>query len=111
MADAGSMPPVVVAHGMTVAPDIAESEMVQRADAVFEDLYAVIIVDSDLTTFAEVERACMVLFRYTADEAAALAMRVHTTGEAVAAVLGRDDATKAVSALHAGNVRARMERV
>ena len=48
--------------------------------------FAVVVMDSDFTTFAEVENACIELFGYTPDEAAALSMRVHTTGEAVAVV-------------------------
>ena len=90
----------------SVIPDQALTEAVEE---IFDGRYAVVIMDSDFTTFAEVEGACVTLFGYTAAEAAALAMRVHTTGEAVAAVLGEDEARRAVGSLRKRNVRARAE--
>ena len=93
------------------APGVtAEEDLADQVGEVFDDLYAVIILDSDVTTFAEVEGACISLFGYTAAEAAALAMRVHTTGQAVAVLLPRDPARRAVEALRRRNVRARMEK-
>ena len=96
--------------GATLLPDVVERQLGDQVDALFEDLYAVVILDSDTTTFAEVERACMVLFAYGREEAEALSHRVHTTGEAVAAVMARREAARTVSALRAGNVRSRMAR-
>jgi ATP-dependent Clp protease adapter protein ClpS len=51
------------------------------------------------------------LFGFTAEEAADLAMKVHTTGEALAAVLPEAAARRAVRWLRSRNVRARMERL
>ncbi len=90
---------------------IDEQDLDGQVGEVFDDLYAVVILDSDLTTFAEVEGACVSLFGYTNEEAAALAMRVHTTGQAVAAVLERKDAARAVRDLRRWNVRSRLEKV
>ena len=90
---------------------IVEEEVGQQIDDLFDDQYAVIILDSDFTTFAEVEQACMELFGYSGSEAAALAMRVHTTGEALAAVMAEGDALLAVQQLRQRNVRARSERL
>ena len=67
----------------------------RRSAQLFDGHYAVIILDSDFTTFAEVEGACIELFGFTPEEAAALAMKVHTTGEALAAVLRRGRGTQA----------------
>lgn len=92
----------------TVIPD---EEIADKVGDLFDNHYAVIIMDSDLTTFAEVEGACIELFGYTSDEAAALAMRVHTTGEALAAVLAKTEAHRAVQTLRSRNVRARIEKV
>lgn len=93
------------------APVVPQEILAEAVDEIFDGRYAVVIMDSDFTTFAEVEGACMTLFGYTAAEAAALAMRVHTTGEAVAAVLPEAEARRAVGALHRHNVRARAEPV
>lgn len=88
-----------------------EEELGRQVEDLFEDRYAVIIMDSDFTTFSEVEQACVDLFGYSAPEAAALAMRVHTTGEALAAVLTEAEARRAVGRLKRRNVRARTERL
>ncbi len=95
----------------TVPAVVPEDEIAGKVRDPFEDHYAVIIMDSDFTTFAEVEGACVALFGYTSDEAAALAMEVHTTGEALAAVMGEVEARRAVSGLRGRNVRSRMERI
>lgn len=93
----------------TVPAVIPDYDLAGSVDEIFDDRYAVVVMDSDFTTFAEVEGACVALFGYTAEAAAALAMRVHTTGEAVAAVLGEHDAHRAVGSLRRRNVRARAE--
>lgn len=96
----------------TAAPDAAiDDEIADKVGEAFEGHYAVIILDSDFTTFAEVEGACVALFGYTPEEAAALAMKVHTVGEALAAVLGESEARRAVRSLRARNVLARLEKV
>lgn len=88
-----------------------EEELGQQVDDLLDEHWAVVIMDSDNTTFAQVERACVDLFGYSGSEAAALAMRVHTTGEAVAAVMGETAARRAVRQLRGRNVLARIERV
>jgi ATP-dependent Clp protease adapter protein ClpS len=94
------------------APGVAvEQELADKVGELFDRHYAVIILDSDFTTFAEVEGACVALFGYSAEEAAALAMKVHTTGEAMAAVMPGTEARQAVRALRARNVRARLEKL
>ena len=93
----------------TVPAVLPQDDLAETIDGIFEGRYAVVIMDSNVTTFAEVEGACVSLFGYTAEAAAALAMRVHTTGEAVAAVLPEPEARRAVTALRRRIVRARAE--
>jgi ATP-dependent Clp protease adapter protein ClpS len=87
-----------------------DAELAGRVRELFGHDFAVIIMDSDFTTFDEVERACMTLFGYTRTEAESLSMRVHTTGEALAAVLPEETARQAVRQLRQRNVLARVEK-
>jgi ATP-dependent Clp protease adapter protein ClpS len=89
----------------------AEEDVAAKVRDLFGEDYAVIIMDSDFTTFDEVERACMALFGYSRPDAEALSMRVHTTGEALAAVLTELEARQAVRQLRRRNVLARAEKV
>ena len=97
-------------------PDVAtreelDGDVADKLHELFDKDLAVIIMDSDFTTFDEVERACIALFGYTRPEAEALSMRVHTTGEALAAVLPEEPARQAVRQLRRRNVLARVEKV
>ena len=89
----------------------AEEDVAAKVRDLFGEDYAVIIMDSDFTTFDEVERACMALFGYSRADAEALAMRVHTTGEALAAVMPEAAARRAVRELRRRNVLARVEKL
>jgi len=89
----------------------AEEEVAGKVRDLFDDDFAVIIMDSDFTTFEEVERACMALFGYSRSAAEALSLRVHMTGEALAALMGEDPARRAVQQLRRRNVLARVEKV
>ena len=99
-----SPPDVVTWHEL-------EDAVADKLRDLFDEDFAVIIMDSDFTTFEEVEHACIALFGYTRPEAEALSMRVHTTGEALAAVLPEDEARQAVRRLRQRNVLARVEKV
>lgn len=101
-----------------VTPDVerevavgAEQEVGDKVRQLFGDAFAVIIMDSDYTTFDEVERACIALFGYSRAEAQALSHKVHTTGEALAAVMEEAAARRAVRQLRRRNVLARVEKV
>lgn len=89
----------------------AEEDIAGKVRDLFGQDFAVVIMDSDFTTFDEVERACMALFGYSRPEAEVLAMRVHTTGEALAAVMAEDPARRAVRQLRQRNVLARVEKI
>lgn len=88
-----------------------EGDIASKVRDLFDADYAVIIMDSDFTTFDEVERACMALFGYSRPDAEALSMRVHTTGEALAAILAEPKARQAVRQLRRRNVLSRVEKV
>jgi len=88
-----------------------EGEVADKVRELFAQDFAVIIMDSDFTTFDEVERACMALFGYTREAAEVLSMRVHTSGEALAAVLAEERARQAVRQLRRRNVLSRMEKL
>ena len=98
------------------SPDVETREklgedLAGKLRELFDQDFAVIIMDSDFTTFDEVERACIALFGYSHPEAEALSMRVHTAGEALAAVLPEREARQAVRRLRQRNVLARIEKV
>lgn len=93
-----------------IQPDV-EEDVAEKVQGLFEQDFAVVIMDSDFTTFDEVERACMALFGYSRRDAEALAMRVHTTGEALAAVMAEAAARRAVRQLRRRNVLARVEKI
>ncbi len=90
---------------------IVEGDVADKLRELFDRHFAVVIMDSDFTTFDEVERACIALFGYTRPEAEALSMRVHTTGEALAAVQPEEEARQSVRQLRKRNVLARVERL
>lgn len=90
---------------------IVEGDLARTLDEMFDREFAVIIMDSDFTTFDEVERACIALFGYTRAEAEMLSMRVHTTGEALAAVMEESGARRSVRQLRQRNVLARAEKL
>lgn len=89
----------------------AEKEVASKVRDLFGEEFAVIIMDSDFTTFDEVEHACMALFGYSKAEAESLSMRVHTAGEALAAVMPEDRARQSVRQLRRRNVLARVEKL
>ncbi|MGH7690471.1 MAG: ATP-dependent Clp protease adaptor ClpS [Gemmatimonadaceae bacterium] len=90
---------------------ISDEDVAEKVRDLFGQDYAVVIMDSNFTTFDEVERACIALFGYTRPEAEALSLRVHTTGEALAAVMAEDLARRSVRQLRRRNVLARVEKV
>ncbi|MGH8979917.1 MAG: ATP-dependent Clp protease adaptor ClpS [Acidimicrobiales bacterium] len=89
----------------------AEQDVAGKVRDLFGQDFAVVIMDSDFTTFDEVERACISLFGYSRPDAESLAMRVHTAGEALAAVMTEERARQAVRRLRRRNVLARVEKL
>jgi len=76
----------------------------------FEDLWAVVVWNDDVTTFQTVIRAFVEIFGHTPERADELAWRIHRTGKAVAAVRPKDEAEAAVQALHERKIQATLAR-
>ena len=72
----------------------------------FEDLWAVIVWNDDVTTFQTVIQAFVEIFGHTVERADKLAWQIHRTGKAVAAVRPKDEAEAAVHALHLRKISA-----
>jgi ATP-dependent Clp protease adaptor protein ClpS len=76
----------------------------------FEDLWAVIVWNDDVTTFQTVIQAFVEIFGHTVERADKLAWQIHRTGKAVAAVRPKDEAEAAVHALHLRKISASLSR-
>ncbi len=76
----------------------------------FEDLWAVVVWNDDVTTFQTVIEAFVEIFGHTVERADELAWRIHRTGKAVAAVRPKDEAETAVQALHGRKIQATLAR-
>jgi ATP-dependent Clp protease adaptor protein ClpS len=76
----------------------------------FEDLWAVIVWNDDVTTFQTVIDAFVEILGHTVERADQLAWRIHRTGKAVAAVRPREEAEAAVHALHERKISATLSR-
>lgn len=82
------------------------TDIAQQIDEALEGLWAVVVHDDDVTTFATVITALMRLFEYSHDDAEQLAWVVHTKGKAVVAVLAKDEASAKVQALGSYHITA-----
>ena len=76
----------------------------------FEDLWAVVVWNDDVTTFQTVIQAFVEIFGHSVERADELAWRIHRTGKAVAAVRPKDEAEAAVYALHQRRIQATLAR-
>lgn len=81
------------------------SDQVQEALA---DLWAVVVINDDVTTFQTVITALVELFDHDADYAEALAWRVHREGSAVVHVAEQEEAERGVRGLHQYGIQATM---
>ncbi len=88
--------------------DVADEDI--SAFFAFEDLWAVIVWNDDVTTFQTVIRAFVEIFGHTVERADQLAWKIHRTGKAVAAVRPKDEAEAAVQALHRRGISATLAR-
>ena len=76
----------------------------------YEDLWAVIVWNDDVTTFQTVIQAFVEILGHTVERADQLAQTIHRTGKAVAAVRPKDEAEAAVHALHLRKIQATLAR-
>ena len=96
-------------HPSTIElPDLADADI--DAFFAFEDLWAVIVWNDDVTTFQTVIQAFVEIFGHTVERADQLAWTIHRTGKAVAAVRPKDEAEAAVHALHLRKISASLAR-
>jgi ATP-dependent Clp protease adaptor protein ClpS len=85
----------------------------ERASDTFfrtEDLWAVIVWNDDVNTFAHVIKALVEILHHTQSRASQLANQVHNAGKAVVGIRPKDEATRAVVALHRRGIQASLDR-
>jgi ATP-dependent Clp protease adaptor protein ClpS len=87
-------------------PRIDEDELL---GTLRDDLYAVIVWNDDVNTFAHVITALVEIFGHSHSRAEFLAWRVHNTGHAVVAVRPKDEAVAGMRALHRRRIHASVE--
>ena len=78
------MPRTVEPSTIVELPVLADEDIDAFFD--FEDLWAVIVWNDDVTTFQTVIQAFVEIFGHTVERADKLAWQIHRTGKAVAAV-------------------------
>ena len=76
----------------------------------YEDLWAVIVWNDDVTTFQTVIQAFVEIFNHSVERADRLAWKIHQTGKAVAAIRPKDEAEAAVKDLHRRKISATLDR-
>ena len=102
------MPRTVEPSTIVELPVLADEDI--DAFFEFEDLWAVIVWNDDVTTFQTVIQAFVEIFGHTVERADKLAWQIHRTGKAVAAVRPKDEAEAAVRALHLRKISASLSR-
>lgn len=80
-------------------------------DSAFDDLYNVVVLDDDVTTYEMVILALVVLFELEPEIAFDKAVEVDTTGRSVVTILPKDEADAGVAKLIALKIRAKAEPV
>ena len=81
------------------------SELVSEA---LEDLWAVVVLNDDVTTFETVITALVLLFQHSPEAAEALAWEVHRAGRAIVHVASEEEASRGVLGLHGYRIQATM---
>lgn len=76
----------------------------------YEDLWAVIVWNDDVTTFETVIRAFMEIFHHSHERSEQLAWKIHRTGKAVVAIRPMPEASDAVHKLHARKIQATLDK-
>jgi ATP-dependent Clp protease adaptor protein ClpS len=74
-----------------------------------EDLWAVLVWNDDVNTFAHVIKALVEILNLTLTRAEQLADRVHRAGKAVVAVRPKEEAAATVRRFHSRLIQATME--
>lgn len=95
-----------VSRASTATKEIRLEELL---DGAFEDLWSVVVLNDDVTTFATVIAALVEVFDHTPAAAEALAWTVHRSGRAQVAVGDRAFAHDGVAELHRRSIGALAE--
>jgi ATP-dependent Clp protease adaptor protein ClpS len=74
-----------------------------------EDLWAVIVWNDDVNTFAHVIKALVEILNHSLARAEQLTNRIHNTGKAVVALRPKDEAIAIVQRFHGRGIQATME--
>jgi len=74
-----------------------------------DELWAVIVWNDDVNTFAHVTKALIEILHHSTARAEQLTLRVHNTGKAVVAVRPKDEALSAVHRFHGRGIQATLE--
>jgi ATP-dependent Clp protease adaptor protein ClpS len=75
-----------------------------------EDLWAVIVWNDDVNTFAHVIKALIEILNHSLTRAEQLTNEIHHSGKAVVAVRPKEEATAIVQRFHGRAIQATMER-
>ena len=74
-----------------------------------EDLWAVVVWNDDVNTFAHVIKALVEILNHSLARAEVLTNRIHNTGKAVVALRPKDEAERIVQRFHARGIQATIE--
>jgi ATP-dependent Clp protease adaptor protein ClpS len=74
-----------------------------------EDLWAVVVWNDDVNTFAHVIKALVEILNHSLARAELLTNRIHRTGKAVVALRPKDEAAEIIQRFHARGIQATME--
>ena len=75
-----------------------------------EDLWAVLVWNDDVNTFAHVIKALVEILNHSLERAELLTDRIHDTGKAVVALRPKEEAAAVVRRFHGRGIQATMER-
>lgn len=92
----------------TLDAEVLSDEDVERL-VDHEDLWAVIVWNDDVNTFAHVIKALVEILNHSLARAEVLTNRIHNTGKAVVAFRPKEEAARIVQRFHARGIQATME--
>ena len=92
----------------TLEQTITEDDLQSLFDT--EDLWAVIVWNDDVNTFAHVTKALIEILRHSTERAEHLTLQIHNTGRAVVAIRPKEEAVAAAEAFHRRTIQATIDK-
>jgi ATP-dependent Clp protease adaptor protein ClpS len=92
----------------TLDAEVISDEDVERLID-HEDMWAVVVWNDDVNTFAHVIKALVEILNHSLARAQVLTNRIHNTGKAVVALRPKEEATAIVQRFHARGIQATLE--